>query len=251
MLNGAGFTYDRIAHLWLVDVDTGAATRLTAGRAADREPAWSPDGQRIAFTSNRRRDADILSSRLDIHVVDVVSRAVTAVTRGPRSMFTAPAWLPDGRTIAALGHRLEGGAGSRNDVWLFAADGSDATPTGGRNLSAAHDLMPGSGMGSDVTRGEAPVMIPSKGGRWLHLSAPDRRRLRAVAAPRHRRSPRPADRGPPLRLGLACRPGRRWPWSRRDQDRLPALDADRAAGPVAARYRRLRVVEAAPADALQ
>ncbi len=87
-------------------------------------------------------------------------------------MFTAPAWLPDGRTIAALGHRLEGGAGSRNDVWLFAADGSDATPTGGRNLSAAHDLMPGSGMGSDVTRGEAPVVIPSKGGRWLHLSAP-------------------------------------------------------------------------------
>ncbi len=172
MLNGAGFTYDRIPHLWLVDVDTGAAIRLTAGRAADREPAWSPDGTRIAFTSNRRRDADILSSRLDIHVVDVASRAVTAITRGPRSMFMAPAWLPDGRTIAALGHRLAGGAGSRNDVWIFAADGSDAAPTGGRNVSAAHDLMPGSGMGSDVTRGEAPVVIPSKGGRWLHLSAP-------------------------------------------------------------------------------
>ncbi|HEY2888867.1 MAG TPA: S9 family peptidase, partial [Candidatus Limnocylindrales bacterium] len=172
MLNGAGFTYDRIPHLWLVDVGTGAATRLTDGRAPDREPAWSPDGKRIAFSSNRRRDADILSSRLDIHVVDVRTRAVTAVTRGPRSMFMAPAWLPDGRTIAALGHRLEGGAGSRNDVWLFAADGRDASTTGGRNLSAAHDLMPGSGMGSDVTRGEAPVLIPSKGGRWLHLSAP-------------------------------------------------------------------------------
>src|SRR5204862_7695125 len=115
MLNGAGFTYDRIPHLWLVDVATGGATRLTDGRAADREPAWSPDGKRIAFTSNRRRDADSLSSRLDVHVVDVASRAVTAVTRGPRSMFIAPAWLPDGRTIAALGHRLEGGSGSRND----------------------------------------------------------------------------------------------------------------------------------------
>ena len=172
MLNGAGFTYDRIPHLWLVDVATGAATRLTDGRAADREPAWSPDGKRIAFTSNRRRDADIFSSRLDIHVVNVRTRAVSAITRGPRSMFMAPAWLPDGRTIAALGHRLEGGSGSRNDVWLFAADGSDATPAGGRNLSAAHDLMPGSGMGSDVTRGESPILIPSKGGRWLHLSAP-------------------------------------------------------------------------------
>ena len=108
MLNGAGFTYDRVDHLWLVDVATGEASRLTDGRAADGEPAWSPDGRRIAFTSNRRRNADLVSERLDIHVVDVDTRAVTAVTRGPRSTFSAPTWLPDGVTIAALGHRLEG-----------------------------------------------------------------------------------------------------------------------------------------------
>ena len=94
-------------------------SRLTDGRVADREPAWSPDGARIAFASNRRRDPDLFSGHQDIHVVDVETRAVTAVTRGPRSSFFGPTWLPDGRTIAALGHRLEGGAGSRNDVWLF------------------------------------------------------------------------------------------------------------------------------------
>ena len=172
MLNGAGFTYDRVAHLWLVDVATGEATRLTDGPAADREPAWSPDGSRIAFASNRRRDADLWSTRQDIHVVDVATRVVTAVTRGPRSAFFCPTWLPDGRTIAALGNRLTGRAGSRNDIWLFAADGGDATPRGGRNVSARHDLMPGSGMASDVTRGEAPRLAPSRGGRWLHFSAP-------------------------------------------------------------------------------
>jgi dipeptidyl aminopeptidase/acylaminoacyl peptidase len=172
MLNGAGFTYDRIPHLWLVDAATGEASRLTDGRAADGQPAWSPDGGRIAFTSNRRRDADLIAEHRDIHVVDVATRAVSAITRGPRSMFGAPTWLPDGKTIAALGHRLEGGAGSRNDIWLFRADGRDATPSGGRNLSQGHDLMPGSGMNSDVTKGEGPKLAPSRGGRWLHFTAP-------------------------------------------------------------------------------
>jgi acylaminoacyl-peptidase len=171
MLNGKGFTYDRVRHLWLVDVATGLATPLTDGPVSDEEPAWSPDGGRIAFASNRRRDHD-LAGRSDIHVVDVETRRVTAITRGPRSMFAAAAWLPDGATIAALGHRLEGRAGSRNDIWLFAADGSDATPTGGRNLSARYDLMPRSGLTSDLTVGEAAPLIASGDGRWLLFSAP-------------------------------------------------------------------------------
>jgi len=172
MLNGTGFTYDRVGHLWLVDVASGAATRLTEGRAPDGSPAWSADGRRVAFASNRRRDADLVPERRDIYVVDVETRAVRALTRGPRSMFTAPIWLPDGRSIAALGHRMEGGSGSRNDIWLFAADGRDATPNGGRNLSARHDLMPGAGMTSDVTAGEGAALEVSRGGRWLHFSAP-------------------------------------------------------------------------------
>ncbi|MEA2619822.1 MAG: hypothetical protein QOC97_595, partial [Chloroflexota bacterium] len=49
MLNVAGFTYDRIGHLWLVDASTGEASRLTDGPVPDEAPAWAPDGRRIAF----------------------------------------------------------------------------------------------------------------------------------------------------------------------------------------------------------
>jgi dipeptidyl aminopeptidase/acylaminoacyl peptidase len=38
MVNGAGFRYDRVEHLWLVDVGTAAATRLTDGPVDDTEP---------------------------------------------------------------------------------------------------------------------------------------------------------------------------------------------------------------------
>jgi dipeptidyl aminopeptidase/acylaminoacyl peptidase len=171
MRNGDGFTYDRIPHLWLVDVASGSASQLTDGPVAETEPAWSPDGRRVAFATNRRRDHD-LRFRQAIHVVDVATRRTTAITAGPRSVFGIPGWMPDGRSIAALGNRLEGRGGSRNDVWLFAADGSDATPTGGRNLSGRHDLMPGSGMNSDVTRGEASVLWPSPDVRSITFTAP-------------------------------------------------------------------------------
>ena len=171
MINGTGFTYDHITHLWLVDAETGAASRLTDGPVPDSEPAWSPDGTRIAFSSNRRRDHD-LAFRQAIHVVNVRSRRVTAVTGGPRSVFGMPVWMPDGKTIAALGHKLEGRGGSRNDIWLFPADGSEARAAGGRNLSARHDRMPGSAMSSDVTVGEPPRLWPAPDGRSIIFSAP-------------------------------------------------------------------------------
>lgn len=43
------------AHLWIVDVATGKATKLAphAGMSLDETPSWFPDGKRIAFQSNR------------------------------------------------------------------------------------------------------------------------------------------------------------------------------------------------------
>ncbi len=170
MYNGPGFIYDQVAHLWLVDAESGSARRLTDGPTADEDVAWAPDGRRIAFVTNRRRDHD-LRYRTDIYVLDVDSGAETRITAGDDAIFGAPAWLPDGRRIAALGGRVPANA-YRSDVWLLAGDGSDATPDGGRNLSDRHDIMPGSGMNSDVTIGEGARLVPSADGGWLTFLAP-------------------------------------------------------------------------------
>ena len=45
MLNGPGFQYDRVRHLWLVDVASGAATRLTDGTSRTSSRPGRPTGR--------------------------------------------------------------------------------------------------------------------------------------------------------------------------------------------------------------
>jgi dipeptidyl aminopeptidase/acylaminoacyl peptidase len=170
LYNGRGFIDDRVSHLWIVDVATGEARQLTRGRTSEESPAWSPDGSRVAFVADRRPGAD-KTFQSDVWVVEVASGRVTRITGGG-GVFFEPTWLPDGRTLAVLGHRFPAGAGSRADIWLFAADGSDDHRTGGRDLSGAHDLMPGATMNSDLSPGRGERLLPTADGRWILFTAP-------------------------------------------------------------------------------
>jgi dipeptidyl aminopeptidase/acylaminoacyl peptidase len=169
LFNGAGFIYHQTAQLWIVDAGTGVARRLTDEPAGVGDAAWSPDGGRIAYSTNLRRDHD-LEPRSHLVVIDVESGARTRLT-GDAGLLFGPTWLPNGRAVAAIGGYLPDNF-YRSDIWLIAADGSDAARNGGRNLSGRHDLMPASSMSSDIVPGEDPRLVVSGDGRWITFLAP-------------------------------------------------------------------------------
>ncbi len=168
--NGVGFIDHEIAQLWIVDIATGAARRLTNERAGVGDAAWSPDGRRIVYTTNLRRDHD-LETRSHLVAIDADGTGRHRLTADAAILFS-PVWLPDGSSIAAIGGYLPANF-YRSDLWLIAADGSDAmVPFGGRNLTGAHDLMLATSINSDIVPGEDHRVIPSADGRWLTFRAP-------------------------------------------------------------------------------
>ncbi len=168
--NGIGFIDDHDAHLWVVDAATGEARSLVAGPTAEGQPAWSPDGSRIAFTANRRPQPDI-DGRSSVYVVDVASREVTTIAGGADALFAGPVWTLDGATILVTGERFPRGY-YRTGIWAFAADGSDAGPGGGTDLLAESGLKPDAALNSDVTPAEGTRVVASADGRTVLFTAP-------------------------------------------------------------------------------
>jgi dipeptidyl aminopeptidase/acylaminoacyl peptidase len=88
----------RMSHLWLFDVASKKARRLTSGAFTVGQFSWSPDGTRIAF-DHRINSANANGGSADISIVTVADKSVKhLVTQdGPDS---GPVWSPDGSKIA-------------------------------------------------------------------------------------------------------------------------------------------------------
>jgi len=106
----------------------GSVTVLTKGNGFyDAFPVWSPDGQKIAFTSNRDGPLNIYVMNQD--GTGVVRLTSTAAPQQDRF----PVWSPDGSKIVFESNRTGG-----SEIYLMNADGSNVVQLT-NNSGADHD----------------------------------------------------------------------------------------------------------------
>ncbi|HEU5327320.1 MAG TPA: S9 family peptidase, partial [Thermomicrobiales bacterium] len=176
------------AQVWLIGARGGEAWPLTALDEGATDPQWSPDGTRIACTSQvRPASADKHDSerKSDVRVIDRLKHKqdgegvfddrrrhlfvvpVRGQERGEARQLTfgdyndsAPAWSPDGRTLAFISARHDDrDYDNKSDVWTV--------PVGEAGDEPAEPCR--------VTRTTGPCAMPafSPDGQWLAYTGHD------------------------------------------------------------------------------
>jgi hypothetical protein len=98
--------------IFLIKSNGTGLTRLTNNFVSDANPAWSPDGSKIAFHSHR-------VANTDIYVMNADGTSPTRLTTAVEADYQ-PSWSPDGTKIAFTSAR-DGQA----EIYVMNADGSN------------------------------------------------------------------------------------------------------------------------------
>jgi Tol biopolymer transport system component len=113
--------------IWVTSID-GSTTpiRLTDSIANDYSPAWSPNGLKIAFVSERDNNPEI-------YVMNVDGKAQTRLTNNSTA-DTFPAWSPDGKYIAFASNR-----DNNFEIYVMNNDGSEQSRV---TNNVTYDILP-------------------------------------------------------------------------------------------------------------
>lgn len=105
--------------LYLIRLDGEPAIQIVDHPGANAaDPEWSPDGTRLAFTSNAEGQHEVYVYDLNTEQIErLTAHAGASSTRDRR-----PFWSPDGSRIV-----FERQADGERDLWLMNADGSNQT----------------------------------------------------------------------------------------------------------------------------
>ena len=114
--DGRLIAFDLLGDIYTMPIAGGTPTRIAEGLAFEHQPRFSPDGRRIAFTSDR-------GGGDNIWVMNVDGGDKRQVTKEDFRLLNQPSWSPDGRFIAAKKHFTTGRSLGTGEIWLYHVSG--------------------------------------------------------------------------------------------------------------------------------
>ena len=128
-----GIVYQATTSLEITQDTPNGQTHALATVTYYEDPDWQPGGDRIVFQSREGSHWEIFAINADGTGTVALTRPVTTlVNKLPSNV--APAWSPDGKTIAYLSSRTADNSDGPWRIWVMNADGSDQHPLSIDNL---------------------------------------------------------------------------------------------------------------------
>ncbi|MCX7758832.1 MAG: S9 family peptidase [bacterium] len=121
-LDGIGFL-DNYQHIWLVDTKTKETIELTNGNFEDYSPVISPDGQKVAFFSNRSEDPENNPFLIDLWIISINNKEIQKIHtfKGYKNFLS---WSNNGKFLSFIGYESQDDpwVPKNNKLWLLSLD---------------------------------------------------------------------------------------------------------------------------------
>jgi Tol biopolymer transport system component len=111
--DGKTIAFELLGDIYTLPIEGGEAKLIDGGMAFDSQPRFSPDGQWIAFLSDREGSENVFIMHPD-------GSDQKQVSKDPNSEFASPSWSPDGKYIFVS--KTNFGIGPR-EIWMYHVDG--------------------------------------------------------------------------------------------------------------------------------
>ncbi|MCA6294411.1 MAG: PD40 domain-containing protein, partial [Phenylobacterium sp.] len=116
--DGRTLAFDLLGDIYTLPITGGTPTRISEGLPYETQPRFSPDGRRIAFTSDRGGGDNIWIMNRD-------GSDKRQLTQESFRLMNQPSWSPDGRYIIAKKHFTTQRSLGTGEVWMYHASGGD------------------------------------------------------------------------------------------------------------------------------
>lgn len=108
--DGKTIAFDLMGDIYTIPMEGGKATPITTGIAYETHPRFSPDGEKILFTSDR-------AGSDNLWYIDLVKKDTVQITKDKNGDVPGAHWTPDGDYIVvAKGRRI-------TKLWMYHKDG--------------------------------------------------------------------------------------------------------------------------------